>query len=657
MRLIRPHELVGVVLPVHAARIVVTSQSTTNIRLGHYPLDRFALRLLALCRADLGPLTLARRLKVAAHAAHELRARLKQTLWNSPAAALIGRRTYRRFRARHVGEFAGVPEREAAPVVNFISQAVDVSIEQLAACAASLQAQTDPQFCWIVAIPAERIEREGPALLSALPGRAEILVTQEADTASCMAKALAAADGLVAPLDARGRLTRDAVAMVRSVFAEHPHCAFLYTDEEYCDANGAPLDAAFKPAFNRHLLQAMNYVGSLMVVPAAAAKITGLRSACDSAALYDFTLRYLDSVPSESILHLPQIAYSGPPTPPGFPDDDTAGHAAKALSRNLGVPVEIIPGHRHLKAIYRPPEPNPLVSIVIPTRDRADLLGRTLKTLVATTAYRHFEIIIVDNGSVEPATFALLDEMTALWPASRVVHDNGDFNFSRICNVGVAEARGELLLLLNNDMEIIEPGWLDEMVCLAMLPRTGIVGAKLLYPNRTVQHAGFILGLREGAGAHWFLHAAADAAGYMDRLIVRQNLSAVTGACLMIRRDCWEATGPLDDVRFAQDCNDIDLCLRARQAGFDVVFTPFALLLHHESASRGSNMAPGVLKYRRAEWERFEAIWHVSETVDPYYSPNLRRDNVYALRSTAPRAEVSPRTDMLVRPSSASRSR
>lgn len=195
------------------------------------------------------------------------------------------------------------------------------------------------------------------------------------------------------------------------------------------------------------------------------------------------------------------------------------------LERALGVPVEMSADGRHLRPLFPLPSPQPLVSIVIPTRDRADLLGMALRTLIGKTTYRAFEIIIVDNGSVEAETFALFDEIRAAWPQTLIVRDDGDFNYPRICNTGVEQAKGELILLLNNDIEVIDGGWLSEMVSLSALPRAGVVGAKLLYPDRTVQHAGVIVGLFRYAG-HWFAHAGAQAGGYEDRLLVRQNLGS-----------------------------------------------------------------------------------------------------------------------------------
>ena len=643
---VRPGALTGALIPGTTSRLVVR-EIEGDLRLGYFPLSRVGLRWQMLRHGDLSG-SLGARFEAAGRAAHELRGRLKRALWTSPAAALVGLADYRRFRARYVGDFTEVTPADTAPTLDFITQAANVPLEQLAACAKSLASQTDPHFRWLVAVPAARRELEGPLLAAALGSRAEIIETASTAPAACLNEALGAATSeLVAPLDASGVLTRDAVALIRTSFAAQPDCEFLYTDEEYLDPAGAPYDPAYKPAFNRHLLRAMNYIGSLSVMRGARARELGLRPEFEGAALYDLILRYTDELPSARIRHVPRIAYSSIKSGPGFADEATATLAAQALAQHLDVAVEIDPRHLHLRPLYPVPEPAPLVSIVIPTRDRAVLLDMTLRSLIAGTAYRNFEIVLVDNGSKEPATFAVFDEIAKTWPATTIVRDDGDFNFSRLCNAGIALARGDLILLMNNDIEIVEPGWLDEMVALAMLPPTGIVGAKLLYPDRTVQHAGFIIGLRSGAGSHWLPHSPADAPGYQDRLIVRQNLSAVTGACLMIRRDCLEAIGPLDEVRFAEECNDVDLCLRARRAGFEVVFSPFALLIHHESASRGDDRTKVVSQRRNMERAQFEALWSEALRTDPHFSPNFKRDNEYVLRAPSPQGSRAPRTDKI----------
>ncbi|MFG1226000.1 glycosyltransferase family 2 protein [Xanthobacter wiegelii] len=621
-------------VPAGATRIAVAG-APPGFRLGYYPVHKVALKLHAFANGRFENLGLPRRWKAAGVAARTLRGALHALVSAAPARRQAEAARYRAFRTRFVGDFAEVAAPGAAPRLSLLTDGGSASPADLAACAAALAEQTDRTFEWVVALPSNA----SPALAEAATGAR--VVTAEGAPAARLAAALTATEGgLVLFLDAAARPTRDAVALIRDAFAQHPDCALAYADEERLDDEGAPLHAVYHPAFNRHLMEASGYLRRFAALPRADALRLGLDPAAGAAAVFDLLLRHASALPESSIRHVPRVAVGLKDHPPGFAPEEIE-QAADALARLRGVEVETI--GRHLRPLYPTPAPAPLVSIVVPTRDRAALLSVALRSLIAVTSYRAFEIIIVDNGSVEPATFALFDEIKALWPATRVVRDDGDFNFPRICNLGVDAAQGDMILLLNNDVEVIEAGWLGEMVALASLPGAGVVGAKLLFPDRTIQHAGVIAGLFRYAD-HWFAHSPADAPGYEDRLLVRQNLSAVTAACLLIRRDVWDAIGPLDAVRFAEDCNDIDLCLRARRAGYDVVWTPFATLLHYESASRGKKRSREHRARLKAQRARMEAIWHTSTLVDPHYSPNLDRKSLFAAQAEAPEGPRGPRT-------------
>lgn len=646
--MLQPEAGGAVFLPRGTAQVAV--EGTTPLRLGLYPGSKLGLKLHAAARGSFPGLGAARRWKAAGAAARDLRGTLAALIEASPAKADLDALHYARFRARHVEDLATVLPPTAAPRLSLLSAAGEVPLAALARCAAALAAQTDPAFEWLVAVPQARLDREGEALRAALAPFGQVLPAGDDDPLGGLDAALAAAQGeWVAPLDPSGRPTADAVAILRAMAAD-PACALAYADAERLDVAGRPVAGLFHPAFNRHLLYASFYFGPLFALPRADAVRLGLDPQAGAAALFDLALRQVAAIGSERVRHAPRVAYGTPARRPGFAPD-VIGRAATVLSRHLGVPVETVAG-RHLRPLFPRPQPELLASIVVPTRDRAALLGMALRSLIGNTAYRAFEIIIVDNGSVEPETFALFEELMALWPATSVVRDDGDFNFPRICNAGVAAAKGELILLLNNDVEVTDAGWLDEMVALAMQPDTGIVGAKLLFPDRTVQHAGVIVGLFRYAD-HWFAHSGSAAPGYADRLMVRQNLSAVTGACLLIRRSVWDQIGPLDAVRFAEDCNDIDLCLRARRAGHEVVVTPFTGLIHHESASRGKKRSKAHRMRLKAQRARMEALWHTSRFVDPHYSPNLSRKSLFAALAETPEGPRDPRSDRIEGPSGA----
>ncbi len=641
-------------LPTGTRRLALHASTSQLPRLGIYPTGKVELKLHAFLHGQFEDSAATRRWNAAGAAARTLRGALTALAETSGGGMALTAARYQQYRARFVEDFTTIPATEAAPRLAFISAAGDTSAKDLLTCAQALARQNDKAFEWIIALPPHRAEEAvalSALLRPALPVMAhppvQIVHANSADMASQFQAALVATQGgLICPLDPTGRPTRDAVAMLRDAFASHPDCALVYTDEERLDANSAPLRGIFKPAFNTHLLYASNYIGSFFALSRPDALRLGFNPAAESACLFDLLLRHTSMLAPNQVRHIPRIAYGAQtPSHPGF-TADTQADAAAALERTLGVSVEHSADGRHLRPLFPLPAHRPLVSIVIPTRDRADLLGMALRTLIARTTYHDFEIIIVDNGSVQPETFALFEETQASWPQTRVVRDDGDFNFPRICNAGVDAARGELILLLNNDIEVIDGDWLSEMVSLSALPRAGVVGAKLLYPDRTVQHAGVIAGLFRYAG-HWFAHAASSAGGCEDRLLVRQNLSAVTGACLLIRREVWNITGPLDAERFAEDCNDIDLCLRARAAGFDVVFTPHTGLIHHESVSRGKKRSKAHRERLKAQRARMEERWGTSKLVDPHYNPNLDRKSLYAVLSSQPEGPREPRTDAI----------
>lgn len=258
------------------------------------------------------------------------------------------------------------------------------------------------------------------------------------------------------------------------------------------------------------------------------------------------------------------------------------------------------------------PAEKSLVSIVVPTRNGLKLLQGLLASL-KQTAYSPYELIIVDNGSDDPDVLTLFEQLKNAGQA-RVLRDDGDFNFSRLMNRGFAEAKGELLLSLNNDIEIVDPLWLDELVNVVNTPGTGIAAPLLLYPDGRVQHAGLILGVAK-ACEHVFRFADPR-----DLSPTRRKASAVTGACMLITREAWEKAGPFDEEVFPIGFNDIDLCLKARQAGFAVVFTGLTRLIHHESVSRGHDMDPARRARALDEARRFQARWSAELARDPCLS-------------------------------------
>jgi GT2 family glycosyltransferase len=249
-----------------------------------------------------------------------------------------------------------------------------------------------------------------------------------------------------------------------------------------------------------------------------------------------------------------------------------------------------------------------------------ELLATCIDSLQARTDYPNVEVIVIDNGSVEPATLDFLQHLRGM-PGYTVIRDDGPFNFSRLNNLAAAQAQGEVLVMMNNDIEAIEPQWLDALVAQAMRPEIGAVGALLLYPDDTIQHGGVVLGIG-GVAGHVHHRLPADAHGYFGRARLAQRFSAVTAACLAVRRSCWDAVEGLDEG-LAVAFNDIDFCLRLQRAGYRNLWTPLARLYHHESASRGSDEVPEKRERFNREIAYMQNRWGDSLLADPCYNPNL----------------------------------
>jgi O-antigen biosynthesis protein len=285
--------------------------------------------------------------------------------------------------------------------------------------------------------------------------------------------------------------------------------------------------------------------------------------------------------------------------------------------------------HHHAPRISPPGQIPPLriadnlppVSVIIPTRNRADLLRVCLEGL-QTTAYPHFEVIIVDNDSNEAETLAYLDRLKQ--QGIKVLRQPGPFNYSKINNKAVASAKGALICLMNNDIEVLAPDWLAIMATQAIRPEVGAVGAQLLYPDGRIQHAGVVIGVGNAAGhAHRFLRPEDE--GYFRRHALPQFVSAVTAACMVVQRERFLAVGGLDEENFAVAFNDVDLCLRLNAKGWQSFYEPRAVLVHHESISRGHDTDPvGAARFAK-EVAALQRIWRTNEIVDPFHHPNLSR--------------------------------
>ena len=518
------------------------------------------------------------------------------------------------------------------------------SAERLAACVESVLAQHygNWQLC-IADAAGDREIRAAIERLAVLEARIQIVDRRPPGRAAASNAALAMAQGdYVALLSPDDRLAPNALYHVVETLSRHPEAELVYGDEDMLDAEGHRHDPHFKPQWNPDLLLAQNYVGHLTVYRRARLRdCEGFREASGEGSgmgssergevdpSYALTLRFTRGLTAERIRHIPFVLYH---SRVGAVDDEASFQAAadraslgavREYLAQTGSGAEVVAGTvpGSCRVRWPTPSPAPLVSLLIPTRDRVEILRPCVDAILARTDYPNFELLILDNQSNCTETLAYMAEV-AKDPRVRVLRWNQPFNYSAINNFGARQARGSILGLVNNDIEPINDDWLSEMVRQACREEIGCVGAKLYYPNGSIQHGGVILGLGGVAGhAHRFFPGAH--AGYRYRLNLTQNLSAVTAACLLVRKAVFEQVGGLNEEHLTVAYNDVDLCLKVREAGYRNLWTPHAELYHHESVSRGVDDNPRKQARAQREVDYMRRTWGPQLDSDPAYNPNL----------------------------------
>ncbi|WP_448192857.1 glycosyltransferase [Azospirillum sp. sgz301742] len=429
-----------------------------------------------------------------------------------------------------------------------------------------------------------------------------------------------AAEGWLAFLDPAARLAPHALYLAAERLAAAPDTALLYGDEDRLDDRGQRSDPWFKPDWSPDLFCAQNYLGSLVVL-----ERTALDPAVPAADLaYAAVLRLLEWPEEPRVEHVPFVLSHSTGE-----SVDTArrGRERALLAAHLhrcGVTARVEPwldGEAN-HVLHALPTPAPAVSIVIPTKDKIDLLRQCIESLRARTDYPGaVEILVIDNRSETEEARAYFAELERTG-AARVLAYDAPFNYSAINNFGAAQATGNLLAFLNNDIEVIAPGWLAEMAGHALRSAVGAVGTMLYYPDDTVQHAGVGLGLNELVG-HLHKGLPRAARGHAGRAALAQNFSAVTAACLVMRRSVFDELGGFEEEHLHVAFNDVDLCLRLRERGYRIVWTPHAEMYHHEGASRGRTERPERLAQFAIEVGFMMKRWAHVAAADPYYNPNL----------------------------------
>lgn len=448
--------------------------------------------------------------------------------------------------------------------------------------------------------------------------------------------ALAIATGeFVALLDNDDELAINAFYEVVKVLNENPELDLIYSDEDKIDMDGNRSDPAFKPDWSPDLLLGTNYISHLGVYRRSILEeIGGFLKGYEGSQDYDLVLRFTEKTTKERIKHIPKVLYYWRMLPTSTAvDQGSKGYAFEAGLRAVqdALVRRGINGHathgaaNGLYDVYYDIESEKLVSIIIPTKNGYKDVQRCVSSIIEKTTYQNYEIIMADNGSTDPKMHELYAEFEQQLPGRFFVESiDIPFNFSTINNRAAKKAHGEYLLFLNNDTEVITENWLTLMVSFAQQERIGCVGAKLLYPNNTVQHAGVILGLGGVAGHGHYGYPHGDL-GYFGRLAINVNYSAVTAACLLMKKADFDAVGGFEEA-FTVAFNDVDLCLKVQALGRDNVWLHEAELYHFESQTRGYDDKGKKKKRFEQEKVMMEEKWGPLIENDPFYNPNLTRD-------------------------------
>lgn len=450
----------------------------------------------------------------------------------------------------------------------------------------------------------------------------------------------------VALLDHDDLLSEHALFWVADAINKKPDARLIYSDEDKIDEDGNRHGPYFKCDWNVDLFYSQNMFSHLGVYHAdLLQKIDGFREGLEGAQDYDLALRCIEQIDAKQICHIPRVLYHW------------RVHAESTAQSNEAKPYAMLAGERALnehffrkkinatselvgygyRTHYALQDSLPMVSLIIPTRNGLQLLSQCVESILEKTTYPNYELLIIDNGSDELETQQYLKELKAE-KRVRVIHDDRPFNYSALNNAAVKLAQGEVVGLLNNDVEVISPDWLSEMVSIALQQGVGAVGARLWYFNNTLQHGGITLGIGGWAG-HAHKGFPKGHPGYVGRMSLISGFTAVTGACLIVRKELYEKIGGLNESDTKIACNDVDFCLRVREAGYRNVWTPYAELYHHESATRGFEDTPEKQARFAKEVEYMRQAWGDTFLDDPAYSPNLTLDHEDFSLAWPPRLE------------------
>jgi glycosyltransferase involved in cell wall biosynthesis len=526
---------------------------------------------------------------------------------------------------------AALPQR---PCIALLMPVCNPPIDFLRQAIASVRAQIYPGWELCIIDEASTDPAVG-ALLAEAAADPRIRLRhreQSSDSVARSNEALALAEAtFVALLDHDDVLGPHALLLMAEALLRFPQAMVVYSDEDRLTKDGLRCDPCFKPDWNPELLLSQDYLGRLVVYRAAHVRTVGaFRAGFEGAQDHDLALRCTEDLAPGQIVHIPHVLYHrrqhASPTAGSTPSKPRALEAGRravgeALQRRGVAGTVADDGHGGYAISISPPQPEPEVTLIVPTRDGLTTLPRCFDSLVALTRYRAWRLLIVDNGSVDPAFMAELRRMQAD-PRVRVRRDDSPFNYAALNNRAVAEVESDFVVLLNDDTEILTPDWLHHLIGWAAQPGVGAVGARLWYPDMTLQHAGVVLGIGDVAG-HVHRHLGQADVGFGGRAVVLQNFSAVSAACLAVSRSHYLKAGGMDEKGLAVAFNDVDFCLKLQRLGLRNVWVPLAELKHYESVSRGSDREARRRQRCQHEAAVMRQRWGAQLAADPAYNPNL----------------------------------
>ncbi len=524
------------------------------------------------------------------------------------------------------------PQVQRGPLISIVMPVYNVAPELLGRAIASVQNQTYVNWELCIADDASTQDDTLNFLRSLKGEKLKVkYLSRNLNIAGASNEALSLATGdYVTLLDNDDELAPGALAWVAEC-AVQTDADIIYSDEDFIRPDGHLDYPHFKPDYSPDLLLSHNYITHFLALKRTLCKrIGGFRSGYDGAQDYDLLLRAVEQAQriehiSEPLYHWRMVKGSTSLDPDAKPEAHRNGKRALVDAlRRRNIDGTILDANLpHFFRVRRAIAGRPLVSIVIPFKDKPGLLAQGLNSVLEKSTYNHFEVIGVSNNTVTPTTFDSMKEFERRDSRVRFVENNIPFSFSKLVNSGVDAARGEHVILFNNDIEILTPDWIEGFLEHSQRADVAVVGGKLYYPNNTIQHAGVGIGLGGYAG-HFHKNFPAHATGYFNRLNVIQNVSAITAALLMVERRIYRELGGFDEENLVVAYNDVDFCLRARERGYLNVFTPYVEAYHHESISRGYEDTPEKQqRFSREQRYLREKYSDVIESGDPYYNPNF----------------------------------